>query len=163
MRTAGDWVPSALAPPLSRDGERTLAQAWKVHALRVFPETEYALRVGFWWLTPEDFGVAPPEIADLAANLGAQGVAVAFLTRHFGPPRYEWMQIEELDLVPVGDRVGRRVRVEQANEYVVIPVREGGVLVGVAYFHRGARFEREEVWPRIVASIRIREELEGPD
>jgi hypothetical protein len=174
MRTTGDpnatfgksriGLPllSRLGDPKDRSGSPVLAQSWTVHALRRFPELDFALTMGFWWLTPNAYALEHAEIARLAASIGEPGVALRFLLAHLQGDQERVEGAIELGAVRVDGRLGRRIGFGQPRltEYVVVPVRERGVLVACASFGRGAHVEREQIWPRILASIRLRQEVE---
>jgi hypothetical protein len=159
MRTLGPFS-SLLGKPRDRDGRQVVTRGWDVHALQIFPETTFALSIGFWWLTPDEYGVTIQEVDALSADLGRAGTAIDFLRRHFDGRAWGFRGAEELNLVPVGVRLGRRIAIYDRAEYVVIPVREHGVVVAAANFGYLAREEPAYVWPRIVASIRMRDDAE---
>jgi hypothetical protein len=162
MRTHGPFS-SWLGEPRDRSGEQVTTPGWQVHAVQIFPETKFALSIGFWWLTPDRYGITEAEIAALSADLGRPDVALDFMRRHFDGRASGFRGAEELNLVPIGDRLGRRIAIREDAEYVVMPVRGRGVLVAAANFHYLAHEERGRVWPRIVASIRVRDESERPE
>ncbi|MGH7341982.1 MAG: hypothetical protein ACREKH_15940, partial [Candidatus Rokuibacteriota bacterium] len=155
----GGYLFSPLGEPRDRRGKGVKAVAWQVHALKLVPP-EYALSIGFWWLTPKEFGISEREISQLSESLGRSGAALEFLQRHFGGKESRFRGAEERNLVPTREGVGRRIGVFESAEYVVIPVRPRGVLVAAAWFDHGGRRERFHVWPRIVASIRMRDDAE---
>jgi hypothetical protein len=162
MRTEGPFS-SWLGEPRDRNGEQVKTPAWHVHAVEIFPETKFALSIGFWWLTPDRYGVTDAEIDALSADLGRPGVALDFMRRHFDGRAVGFRGAEELNLVPIGDRLGRRIQIYDDAEYVVMPVPGHGVLVAAANFHYLGHEERADVWPRIVASIRMRDESDRGD
>ncbi len=146
---------SMLGIPRGRDGDDVQAAGWVVHALKTFPEPRYALKVGIWWLEPLRFGVTADEIADLSASLSQSGKALDFMSRHFGGRNFEFADAHDRELTPTADLVGRRIRIFTGDEYVVVPVRERGVLVVGAHIAPDAEFERRHVWPRILGSVQI--------
>jgi hypothetical protein len=156
VRTLGPFS-SRLGEPRDRDGRQVVTPAWDVHAVQIFPETSFALSIGFWLLTPEQYAVTTDEISALSADLGRSGAALDFMRRHFDGRARGFRGAEERNLVPIGAGVGRRIAIYEDAEYVVIPVRGRGVLVAAASFHPLGHDERSRVWPRIVASIRIDE------
>jgi hypothetical protein len=143
-----------LGRPRDREGRDVDALAWRVHELESFPEPRDALTLGLYWLTPDQFGITRAELSEVATLLSQPGTALAFMRRHF-EGRYGFHWAEERDVVATADRMGRRIAVSDHSEYVVVPVPDRGMLVVVATFERRAVFEREEVWPRILASIRV--------
>jgi hypothetical protein len=148
---------SWLGRPRDRAGEDVDAESWHVHQVGGFGASRYALEVGFWWLVPARFGVTEAEIEELSASLSRPGVALEFMRRHFdGDSGFHWAG--ERGVATTADRVGRRIGVGDSDEYVVVPVGRRGVLVVCASFDLEGRFEREQAWPRILASIRVREE-----
>jgi hypothetical protein len=164
MQSARDFSLGALR---RKDGRRGSIALFGVRPIERPKFTFHALEIAFFWVTNANEGVTPEALDGLTASIEDAESVRAFLRgvlyagrdgielEDRGPELIDGLPARRLGVTAVlaaGTANERRAR----GEAVVVPVPPGAALIVVARFdERSAPWERQQLFPRILRSLRI--------
>jgi hypothetical protein len=150
-----------------KDGRRGSIALFGVRPIERPKFTFHALEIAFFWVTDANEGVTPEDLDALAARIEDDEFVREFLRRVLYAGR-DGIELEDRGAELVDGSESRRFGVTSTlapgtahertarGESVVVPVPPGAALIVVARFdERSAPWERQELFPQIVRSVRI--------
>jgi hypothetical protein len=168
------WIAPAfrLGRLRAKDGRREDLLLFGLRALGEGARRRHALEVGFLWVTPQARGVDAERLDRLLRGMENPGTAEEFL-RDVLYAELPHIRLDDEGLIKVSGRPARRIGVswraligtrherQVRGEAILIPVHPAAAIVVLGRFDEASNEEeRQVVFPRIAASIRLEHALE---